>query len=826
MSHLDELSKLLDASKTVAPLGLNKDKPVYSVSELPGYMQLGLPSHHKLATSPLFYKPFGACGTVTGSAHFVFHPASGKCFAVDCGLLQGEGDQSVNLVERLPIHPKALHAIFLTHAHVDHIGNLFAWLRAGFRGNIYCTDITSKLTVICLRDALNRQPEEEGDEALLDLLPNLFVCPDRESAADHGRLYSVKGAEGLRYSFTPTSHLIGCAALRLMTTVKGQSHADIIFSGDVGPVADAEGHGGLSPARLLPTSYSGVVVLESTYGDRPGRDPATLRHDDRLAALAAVIKEAVSKGPKPRLIIPAFSLGRTTDLLVDLFMVLATMRETAGLSAADIPAINVDSQLASQYADVLREAYAEKKGTGEYSWLNPHARIVKHGGIALLQRLLSATTEPKQDHEAQDGKVIVNWGKVVEGEGLTVVIAGSGTSIHGRVCREIMEHAKNPEATVLLCGYCPEASMGGQLRAIASCSPAERETLPALSMRIRDARDGTPRFWEQPADAVEINLADLSAYYSGHADASSLLRYALSLGKPLEIPMDFILVHGSNKARAQLASKLKAGLGVGYNKAREVHCPSHQYPWFDVAEKKWCFEDLGVFRSSLRVNTLEKMGAGATAHAVALTFSGTVSRYYAIKRPQVTFDSSTASFSVAGEYDGASFSHTVTVVALGNEDFDLRVDSVIGCCQSNEDFKARCFPWEASIGLLDGLVELGYKPIGTEQEVADLLTTLRDPSRDYPVLLVTKLGNDNTCAKFLSKSLMLESGIVRLVTVQGREVGRELGLDVQSGVGIFFDERPGSTPVQFSILHPLDSAPAFLACLNRLEDARRLSSNI
>ena len=68
---------------------------------------------------------------------------------------------------------------------------------------------------------------------------------------------------------------------------------------------------------------------------------------------------------------------------------------------------------------------------------------------------------------------------------------------------------------------------------------------------------------------------------------------------------------------------------------------------------------------------------------------------------------------------------------------------------------------------------------------------------------------------------MLESGIVRLVTGQGRIFGRDLGLDVHSGVGIFFDERPGSTPVQFSILHPLDSAPAFLACLNRLEDARR-----
>ena len=823
MSHLHELSKLLDASKTVAPLGLNKVKPTHVVTAMPVATQLGLPAHHTLPTSPLFYKPFGACGTVTGSSHFVYHSASGTCFAVDCGLLQGEGDQSVNAVESLPVPSSALHALFLTHAHVDHIGNLFAWLRAGFRGKIYCTDITSKLTVISLRDALNRQPVEEGDEALLDLLPTLFVCPDRDSAAAHGRLYPVEGAEGLRYSFTPTSHLIGCVAVRLLTTVNGQSHADIIFSGDIGPVTDAEAHGGLSPSRQLPMSYSGVVVLESTYGDRDDRDPATLRHEERLAALAAVIKEAVAKGPQPRLIIPAFSLGRTTDLLVDLFMVLATLRQEAGLNSADIPAINIESQLATQYAEVLREAYEAKKGSGEYAWLNPHARVVKQGGLPLLQRLLSATTEPKQLHDTQDGKVIVNWGDAIEGQGLTVFIAGSGTSLHGRVCREIMEHAKDPQATVLLCGYCPETSMGAQLRAIAGYSVIERFDLPPLSMRIADGPGGKPRFWETPADEVRINLADLSAYYSGHADSRSLMQYGLSLGKPLELPMDFILVHGSNKARAQLASKLKAGLGAGYNKAREVHCPSNHYPWFDVAEKKWCFDDLGVFRSSLRVNTLEKMGAGVSAQAVALTFSSTLTRYYGIKRPHVTFDARTASFSIAAEHAGKRFSHAVTVVDVDNGDFDLRVDSHIGSCQSNEDFKSRCFPWEAAIGLLDGMVALGYKPIGTEQEVADLLATLRDPSRDYPVLLVTKLGNDNTCAKFLSKYLMLESGIVRLVTVQGRVVSRELGLDVQSGVGLFFDERPGSTPVQFSILHPLDSAPAFLACLNRLEDARRLS---
>jgi metallo-beta-lactamase family protein len=819
MSHLHELSKLLDASKTVAPLGLNKVNPSHVVSALPAVTQLGLPAHHTLPTSPLFYKPFGACGTVTGSSHFVYHSASGKCFAVDCGLLQGEGDHTVNDVESLPVPPKSLHALFLTHAHTDHIGNLFAWLRAGFRGKIYCTDITSKLTLISLRDALNRQPVEEEDEALWDLLPTLFVCPDRDSAASYGRLYPIDGAEGLRYSFTPTSHLIGCVALRLMTAVKGQSHADIIFSGDIGPVTDGETHGGLAPSRQLPTSYSGVVVLESTYGDRDDRDKATLRHEERLAALAAVIKEAVAKGPQARLIIPAFSLGRTTDLLTDIYLVLASMRASTGLFSADIPSLNVESQLAAQCADALREAYAEKKGSGENSWLNPHSQLIKLGGLPLLQRLLSATVEPLQEHDTQDGKVIVNWGDAIEGKGITIVIAGSGTSLQGRVCREIMKHSKNPQATVLLCGYCPEQSMGSQLREITRYPLVERSALPALSFRLADSKS----FWKEPADAIKINLADLSPYYSGHADSRSLMQYGLSLGKPLELPMDFILVHGSNKARSQFARKLKAGLGQGYNIAREVHCPSANYPWFDVAEKTWCFDDLGMLRSSMRVNVSARLGDFTSASVVAAAISRNLARHFKSYPSRVVDGSQGARFTVAGKIANSRYSHEVQVVDLGHDDFDVRVDTHIGSCQSNDEFKSRCFPWEVAVGSIDANIELGYKPVGKEDEVAELIRTIKDPQRTFPVLLVTKLGEDNTCAKFLSKFLMLESGIVRLVTGQGRIFGRDLGLDVHSGVGIFFDERPGSTPVQFSILHPLDSARAFLACLNRLEDARRLS---
>ncbi len=822
MSHLEELSKLLDSSKTIAQLSTPKNLGVVDVGSLPGSTQLGLPAHHTLPTSPLFYKPFGACGTVTGSAHFVFHSASRKFFAVDCGLLQGEGDPAVNDVKHLPVQPKDLHALFLTHAHVDHIGNLLTWLRAGFRGKIYCTDVTSKLTVICLRDALNRQPVQDGDEALMELLPSLFVCPDRFSMAAYGRLYLVEGVEGLRYSFTPTSHLIGCVALRLMTAVNGQSHADIIFSGDIGPVIDAAAHGGLSPARQQPTSYSGLVVLEATYGDRDDRDPATLLGEERLKALAAVIKEAVSKGPNARLIVPAFSLGRTTDLLADIYLVLASMREAAGLAASDVPAVNIDSQLAAQYANVLGEAYSMRKGSGEFCWLNPHSRLVGLGGLPLLKRLLSASDEPMQKHDTPDGKIIVNWGGAIEGTGITIFIAGSGTSIHGRVCREIMLHAKNPQATVLLCGYCPETSLGARVREIVGHSLSERASLPPLSFRIADGPGGLHRFWTEPADAVKINLADLSAYYSGHADASSLLKYALGLGKPAELPMDFILVHGSNKARSAFARKLKAGLGEGRHVVREVHCPSANYPWFDVAEKKWCFEDLGELRSSMRINATEAMGPDVSAQDVAWAMARTLSFFFSVKMPLIAPSPEGVRFSVVGKLDEVRFGHSVHVVDLGLGRFDIRVDSQIGCRQSNEDFKASCFPWEAVVRPLDRLVELGYKPVGTEVEVQELIRAIRDPERRFPVLLVTKLGDDNTCAKFLSKSLMLGVGIVRLVTVQGRAVGRELGLDVQSGVGLFFDERPGSTPVHFSILHPLDSAPAFLACLNRLEDARRL----
>jgi len=802
MSHLNDLSKLLDSPKAVVALSPQKNK-----------------SKKNKQPSPLYYQPYGACGTVTGSAHFVYHTYSDKWIAVDCGLLQGEGNTEgaeFSQSAGLPVQPRNLHALFLTHAHADHVGQLIYWLRDGFRGKIYCTDVTAKLTLISLQHNLNRLPPIDGDGELMKLLPSLFVCPDRESSAAYGRAYQVDGVDGLRYAFTPTSHLIGCVAIRIVSSGSNQPHADIVFSADVGPVNDDIAHGGLTSSRTYPISISGVIVLESTYGDREARDPSTLQADSRLSAMANVIQDSVTKGPEPRLIVPAFSLGRTTDLLADLFIVLATKRETTGLTSDAVPVINIDSQLAARYAEVLREAYAHRKGTGEYSWMNPHSRLIQLGGLPLLQRLFSAASEPYQLHNTPCGKIIVNWGAPVDGSGLSVLIAGSGTTIFGQVCREIMQQSKNPQATVLYCGYCPETSMGAHLRNISRHSILECSTMKPLSMRLADGENGAPRYWQVAADAVKINVADLLQYYSGHADSSSLKQYLESINKPVGLPLHVILVHGTNKARAKFAKDLKELSDVC-----EVHCPSALYPLYDVYNKRWMFTDLGELRSSMRLHVKDKNGETPTVAYVAKAIMYSLSKSFNIPKVAITVNTLTADFSVGG-MPGLNL-HKVTVSKAVHGDFLVRVNSAMGACQSNEEFKARCFPWGSVTGFLDPNVELGYKPVGTEEEALSLVKTINDPARDYPILIVTKLGDDNTCAKFLAKSLMLESGLVRLVTVEGRNYFRELGLDVHSGKGIFYDECPGSPPHVFSILNPLDSAPAFLACLNRIEDTQRNS---
>ena len=766
--------------------------------------------------SPILYKPHGACGTVTGSVHFIHHTLSGKYIAIDCGLLQGEGESCDNEVNQLPVHPENLHAIFLTHAHADHVGNLLQWLRAGFRGKIYCTEITAELTKISLTDSLRHTVRREDDELdeMLELLPELFVCPDKESNAKYGRLYPIDGVTGLRYAFTPTSHLIGCVAIRFLSSGFGQAQTDIVFSGDIGPVIDAESHGGLAPTRQYPTTTSGVVVLESTYGDKDPRDPSTLQAESRLNALAKVINECVKSGPHARLIIPAFSLARTTDLLVDLYLVLTQLRNLTGIDKSRKPVINIDSKLAKDYALELRNAYGKQKGTGRYSWLNENSKIYKHGGLPLLRRLLSIDAEPCQQHTPITGNLVVNWGPVRKGHDITIVIAGSGTTLHGRVCDEILKHAKNPQATLMLCGYCPEDSTGARLREILNEKDlVKRANMKPLWVPKLNRKLKTTQQIEVAADALKINLVDLSQYYSGHADADSIQHYVENMNKPDNLPLNLLLVHGSDRARSKFSKKLEKILNGG-----SVHCPTSKHPWFDVNKKTWLFADLGVLRSSITIRVFDNSGEGPSLKSVTRSIIYCVCRRFELSEPKVIQKNNQIEFLIK---EPKKFNHKVVVRKISKFDFCIEVDSSIGVCQTNDEFKVRCFPWEPVSRTLNNEFELGYQPTASNEEVMALKNLIDDPSRDYPLLIVTKQGVDNDCAKFLAKSLMLQVGPVFLITRDGRARSREQGLGISPGEGLFYDERPGTKPVAFSLINLLDKTSEIIVCLNRLEDRQR-----
>ena len=138
-------------------------------------------------TSVLQYKPHGACGIVTGSSHFLRHVPTDSVIMVDCGMVQGELDDEA-IAKPYPVHPSTVDLLLITHAHIDHIGNLLDFMEAGFTGPILCTRVTAQLTLLSLEDALGLRFRGQDDAKLtaeeLKLTRQLKALPERFIAID------------------------------------------------------------------------------------------------------------------------------------------------------------------------------------------------------------------------------------------------------------------------------------------------------------------------------------------------------------------------------------------------------------------------------------------------------------------------------------------------------------------------------------------------------------------------------------------------------------------------------------------------------------------
>src|SRR5262249_42098098 len=282
----------------------------------------------------------GAARTVTGSMHLV--EVNGDKLLLDCGLYQGKRAEAFQRNRQFPFAPKDIQAVVLSHAHIDHCGNLPNLVRQGFKGPIYCTPATRDLIAIMLADSAKIQ-EEDADYLNHKRKPGepviepLYRPPDAQPAVNLAQTVSYGREQeifaGVRFRFLDAGHLLGSAMVSLHIQ-NGSRDQTLTFTGDLGrkslPI--------LRDPEAVPAAD--FVISESTYGGRTHPPPEQLAE-----SLGEVVRRTNARGGM--LLIPAFSVGRTQAVVYALHQLMHAGK------LPDLP-IFVDNPLATNATDVFR----------------------------------------------------------------------------------------------------------------------------------------------------------------------------------------------------------------------------------------------------------------------------------------------------------------------------------------------------------------------------------------------------------------------------------------------------------------------------------------
>ena len=360
----------------------------------------------------------GAAETVTGSRFLV--DTSRSRLLVDCGLFQGVKQLREQNWEPLPVDPASIDAVVLTHAHVDHSGYLPRLVRDGFRGVVWCTELTRSLAAILLPDTAHLQEEEarfankRRSTRHRPALP-LFTGADAVRALDRfrpqpfGTPFEV--GQGVTASFSRAGHILGAASLRL-----DDGESSVLFSGDLGRDNDWV----MRPPQPPPAADH--IVIESTYGDRthPAEDPSDI--------LAAVVTRTAGRGGV--VLIPVFAVGRAQTLL----HLLAELR-----SSGQIPSI--PTFLNSPMAVTATELFLDSPG--------------EHRLDAQQVRELARDVELVRDVEESK--------RLTARRGPMIVLSASGMLTGGRVLHHLVQVAPDHRNAIVLAGFQAVGTRGDAL---------------------------------------------------------------------------------------------------------------------------------------------------------------------------------------------------------------------------------------------------------------------------------------------------------------------------------------------------------------------------
>jgi metallo-beta-lactamase family protein len=439
----------------------------------------------------------GAARTVTGSKYLL--EIDTYRVLVDCGQFQGLKELRQRNWGPLPVHPASLHAVVLTHAHIDHSGLLPRLVANGFHGRIFCTAGTADLCSVVLPDAGRLQEEDarlanrQRFSRHMPAMP-LFTEADAHAALGHLETVSfdtaVEIAPGIEAEFTNAGHLLGSAFVRMGRS--GGQGSRLLFGGDLGR------YGRPVLPDPMPATDAHVLLLESTYGDRVHPDA------DDAALLEAVVKETTARGG--RVIIPAFAVGRAEEVLYW----IKKLEDEGRLTPVPV---YLDSPMAVEALGFY--ARHEKE-------LDPDMRVGTGDLTRYRSKRFHAVSSVRESRE------------VVASNDPAIVISASGMATGGRVLHYLAKCLPDARNTVLFVGFQAQGTRGRALLEGVNAVKIHGVMVP-----------------------VQARIAKIDSM-SAHADSTEILQWLKTFRQP---PERTYLVHGEPVSQTVLKQTIEKTLG-------------------------------------------------------------------------------------------------------------------------------------------------------------------------------------------------------------------------------------------------------------------------
>ncbi len=456
----------------------------------------------------------GAARTVTGSKHLITLN-DGRTILLDCGMFQGLGKETDTLNRDFGFDAAVVDAMILSHAHIDHCGLLPKLVKDGFLKRVYCTSATKDLATILMEDSAGIQANDikyVNKHKLLEHKPLVQPLYSEADALAASALLEPRAYDqwfdvlpGVQAMFTDAGHIIGSACVHLKITEKGVL-TRVTFSGDIGRYQDVI----LKNPEAFP--QADYIIMESTYGDR--------LHEKQVTSVDTLLEwvkhTCIEK--KGKLIIPAFSVGRTQELLYALNQLEAENRLPDLDYYVDSPLSREATRIVESHPENFNDRLQEVLKSDKDPFMFKGLRFVR---TVEESKLLNFKREP------------------------CVIISASGMAEAGRVKHHISNNIENSRNTILMVGYCEPNSLGGRLK----LKPTEVNIFGILH-------------------EVHAEIGEMKSM-SAHGDYEDMLHW-LACQNSTEVK-ELFLVHGEYDVQQNFANRIRS---KGF---RSVEIPSrHQ----------------------------------------------------------------------------------------------------------------------------------------------------------------------------------------------------------------------------------------------------------